>query len=256
MKINKDVLQQAMDEIMDEDLRRIDKSLEEETLNQQIEAAQKRMNWEELYRKPQESDKRKSIRWQKAAAVFLILLIVSSSSVYALGKVWKAGVKWDVGYGPDGDTFFFEAENGPTETASSDTIQNETVSEAPPDEIEIYYEPAYIPGGYEECEEESIGVGARMADMVYVKKEEKGKMYSIIVSQFVLSAIVSIDSKDMERKTVDINGWKGQLNCRKNKIALIWATDEYIFTIQSYGNASEEELLKVARSLKPAKSKP
>lgn len=255
MKIDKDVLQQAMEEIMDEDLERMNKSMDNEDLNQQIEDAKKRMDWEELYQKGQEPDKAKNISWQKAAAIFLILFLAGSSTTYAIGKILRTGAEWDVTYGISEDTFMFESEGTPMGTATPDATQKEAVSKTPPKEIEVYYEPAYIPKGYEEMEEDagSENGGKDSAFTYYIKEEKKGKIkvHSILVTQSVLNGTISIDSKNMTRETVYINGWKGQLNYKKNKIAIIWTTEEYVFSAHSYGDVSVEELLKVARSFRP-----
>lgn len=83
----------------------------------------------------------------------------------------------------------------------------------------------------------------------YVKKKKDKITTSIIFVQHILDASISIDSENMSRKMVDINGWKGQMNYKKNKKSIIWATNEYAFTVHGNGKVTEEELLKVARSV-------
>lgn len=120
----------------------------------------------------------------------------------------------------------------------------ESISEMAPDSIEIYYEPTYIPKGYEMWEE-----GYLKESWIYSMYYLKNKKQYITFQQTVLGGTISIDSENTERKEVEINGWKGQMNYKKNKKTLIWATNEYAFVMAHVGNISEEEILKVARSV-------
>lgn len=120
----------------------------------------------------------------------------------------------------------------------------ESISEMAPDSIEVYYEPTYIPKGYEMWEE-----GYLKESWVYNMYYLKNKKQYIIFTQDLLEGTISIDSENVERKEVEINGWKGQMNYKKNKKTIIWATNEYAFVLAHVGNISEEELLKVARSV-------
>lgn len=120
----------------------------------------------------------------------------------------------------------------------------ESISEMAPDSIEVYYEPTYIPKGYEMWEE-----GYLKESWIYSMCFLKNKKQYITFTQGLLGGTISIDSENAKRKEVEINGWKGQMNYKKNKQTLIWATNEYSFVIAHVGSISEEELLKVARSV-------
>lgn len=120
----------------------------------------------------------------------------------------------------------------------------ESVSKMAPDKIETYYEPVYLPDGYEMTD------NINNIDIMISKTYSKRKNI-ITFGQSVLEVTVSIDSQDMTRETVYINGWKGQLNHKKKKISLVWATNEYIFDLHGEGNVSKEELIKVAESVSP-----
>ncbi len=82
-------------------------------------------------------------------------------------------------------------------------------------------------------------------DMYYVKNKKQ----FLTFGQSTMGETISIDSENASRKEVTINGWKGQLNYKKKKKTIIWATDEYVFTVAGVGNISAEELLKVAKSV-------
>ena len=84
-------------------------------------------------------------------------------------------------------------------------------------------------------------------DMYYVKNKKQ----FLTFGQSTMEGTISIDSENASRKEVTINGWKGQLNNKKKKKTIIWATDEYVFTVTGVGNISAEELLKVAKSVTP-----
>lgn len=122
----------------------------------------------------------------------------------------------------------------------------ESVTEMPPDEIETYYSPAYIPDGYSKWEDGCLKQNWTY-DMYYVKNKEQ----FLTFGQSTMGGTISIDSENASRKEVTINGWKGQLNYKKKKKTIIWATDEYVFTVAGVGNISAEELLKVAKSVTP-----
>lgn len=120
----------------------------------------------------------------------------------------------------------------------------ESVAVMPPDKIEMYYAPSYIPDGY--SEQKDKGIKDELAyDIYYVKTEEQFIMYG----QTTLGGTTSIDSEGAKRKKVDINGWKGQMNYKKDKKTVIWATDEYAFVLTGVGDITEEEVLKMAKSV-------
>lgn len=129
----------------------------------------------------------------------------------------------------------------------------ESVTKMAPDVLEVYYEPAYLPDEYVLCKEESIMNDNMLHDMLYVKKVQGDIVGSVSYSQNILDAAISIDNIDMTREIIDINGWKGQLNYKKDKKSLIWATNEYSFTVHGTGEISKEDILKIARSMAPVK---
>lgn len=120
----------------------------------------------------------------------------------------------------------------------------ESVAVMPPDEIEVYYAPSYIPDRY--SENKDMGM---KNEQTYLAYYIRNKEQSLVYSQGLLGGTTSIDSEGVERKKVDVNGWKGQLNYKRGKKTIIWATNEYSFVLTNFGDLSEEEMLKVARSV-------
>ena len=106
--------------------------------------------------------------------------------------------------------------------------------------LETIYEPTYIPDGFELAYEDLVG------SMNYVQEYVKEKKY-LGFEQDTINVAKSIDSENMKRETVVIQGYEGQLNSKKGETILVWATDEYIFEISS--NLGKEEILKVAESV-------
>ena len=120
----------------------------------------------------------------------------------------------------------------------------ESVAVMPPDKIDTYYSPKYIPDGYLKWED-----GYVRNDLDYVMYYAKNKNQFLTFNQTTMAGTSSIDSENAKRKEITVNGWKGQLNYAKKKKTIIWATDEYVFTVSGVGDISEEELLKVAKSI-------
>lgn len=120
----------------------------------------------------------------------------------------------------------------------------ESVAVMAPDKIGTYYSPTYIPDGYSKWED-----GYIKNDLDYVMYYAKNKNQFFTFNQTTMEGTSSIDSENAKRKEVTINGWKGQLNYTKKKKTIIWATYEYVFTVSGVGDISEEELLKVAKSV-------
>lgn len=352
MKIRNDELRQALAEVRDEELDAILKVSEDKGLEQEIEDSKKRVNLEKIHRMTQKQEKRLwGMRLPRVAAVILAVVLVGTTTAYAIGKIHQAIVKWDTKLGENEDDFHFEVVN-PTETEVPEdgteiperiqrryhptyiaeefqehgedwqeqsyrvvykkkkerlrfeqmtktektmsapelsdqkniTVNGydgqvgnrgddrvlrfatdqyvfqlwtkaavswdemlrmaESVAVMPPDKIEMYYAPSYIPDGY--SEQEDKGIKDEWAyDIYYVKTEEQFIMYG----QTTLGGTTSIDSEGAKRKKVDINGWKGQMNYKKDKKTIIWATGEYAFVLTGVGDITEEEVLKMAKSV-------
>lgn len=124
----------------------------------------------------------------------------------------------------------------------------QSLSKMPPDEIETYYEPEYIPDEYEMSDEECV-----REDWMYQTTYKKDKKHDLVFLQTISEGAISIDSEKASREEVDINGWKGQLNKSKKKKTVIWATNDYVFVISAYGEIDEKELIRMAESVVPEK---
>lgn len=357
MKISNDELRQALAEVREEELDAILKFSEDKGLEQEIEDSKKRVNIEKIRRMAQKQEKRHwGMRLPRVAAAIFAVLLMGTTTAYAIGKIHQAIVKWDATLGRNEDDFHFEVINPaetevpeegteipdrierryhPTyiakgfhehgedwqdqsyrvvykkkkerlrfeqmtkteKTMSAPELSNrenitvngydgqmgysgdnrvlwfvtdqyafrlwtkaavswdemlrmaESVAIMPPDKIEMYYAPSYIPDGY--LEQKDLIMKDKWAyDIYYVKSEEQ----CIVYGQTTLIGTTSIDSEGAKRKQVDINGWKGQMNYKKDKKTVIWATNEYAFVVTGFGDITEEEVLKAARSVVPSEN--
>ena len=188
------------------------------------------LDWEKLYlegrdRKTQAATKkRKGLR---AAIVFFAVFLAGVTSVFSVEASRKVVLQWFARQGQKQDDFHFEQTVEPKE-------------KEPPKTIEKIYAPTYIPEGFELVDE--------MVDDLGVYDEyQKNKNY-IQFSQEVSEAHVAIDSEDMNREEVTVQGYQGQLNSKKGKTILIWATGEYVFTLSS--DLDKEEVVKIAESIR------
>ena len=140
----------------------------------------------------------------------------------------KAIIHWFTERGAKQDDFHFEQ-----------SLKEE--KKEPPQTIEKIYAPTYIPDGFEMADEIVV------EDIYGIQNYEKGKHY-ITLEQDIVNAGIAIDSEDMGREDVMIQGYQGQLNSKQGKIILIWATGEYVFTLSS--DLDREEVLKIAESIR------
>ena len=108
--------------------------------------------------------------------------------------------------------------------------------------LKTIYEPTYIPNGFEP-EEEPIN-----SPSFYSRDYWKGSFKNYLrFEQKDMGLLTTIDSENMKREKVTVQGYEGQLNYKKGETNLIWITDEYVFTIKS--SLGKKEVLKVAESV-------
>lgn len=196
-------------------------------------------DWQVLYEKGQEQEKTKGL-WKggrrniRIAMVLVLVLVTAGGTVFAFNA--EAGsrviIQWFTEWGGKDDGFHFAGDSEKTDVQ-------------PPQEIETVYEPTWIPEGFELTEDELIG------EICYWQEYMKGK-HQVEFQQNIVNAGITIDSEDMEREAVMINGYQGQLNSKEGKTGLIWATGEYVFMISS--DLGKEEVLKMAESVKEKKN--
>ena len=189
------------------------------------------LDWEKLYLEGRErktqaaTKKRKGLR---AAIVFFAVFLVGVTSVFSVEASRKAVLQWFARQGQKQDDFHFEQTVEPKE-------------KEPPKTIEEIYAPTYIPEGFELVDE-------MVAEEIYsVQNYAKGKHY-IALEQDIVNVGLAIDSEDMNREEVTVQGYQGQLNSKKGKTILIWATGEYVFTLSS--DLDKEEVVKIAESIR------
>ncbi len=189
-------------------------------------------DWEMLYEAGRMRKKKERTGYRRrariAAAVMLVLTVrlVSSFTAEAsqIGFI-RTLTQWFIDRGDSHDDFRYKQSE-----------QKEEASQT----LETIYEPTYIPDGFELAYEDLVG------SMNYVQEYVKEKKY-LGFEQDTINVAKSIDSENMKRETVVIQGYEGQLNSKKGETILVWATDEYIFEISS--SLGKEEVIKVAESV-------
>lgn len=184
--------------------------------------------WQEIYSKA----KRKNVviaghRFSRVAMIIFLIIIVGSSSIVGISAAHRLFSNWIVNKTGKEDTFHFQKKEMPKHKV--------------PKQIDTIYEPKYLPAGMKLIDQERDKL-----DNIFCYQ---GKAGYIECSQDLLNAAITIDSEGMKRKEVDINGYKGQMNYKKEKILLLWSTEDYTFCISMNGNVSTDEIVKMARSL-------
>lgn len=119
-----------------------------------------------------------------------------------------------------------------------------SIQEERPDGEEIVpVEPGYVPEGYEKtyCVVDDSGYRVK-----YIN--EKGNL--LYYEQMVTSAVGHfLDTEKILVKEVNIKGRKISIIIESSACTLYWRDDRYVYNILGSGNVSEEELLKMARSV-------
>ncbi len=196
-------------------------------------------DWQMLYKKGLEQKKengvRKGGRRNIRIAMVLVLVLVTAGGI-VLASSAEAGrrviMQWFTEWGDKDDGFHFAGDEDKKESP-------------PPREIETIYAPSWIPEGFELTVDELVG------EICYWQEYMKGK-HQVDFQQNIVNAGITIDSDGMEREDVMINGCQGQLNHKKDKTILIWATRNYVFMLSS--DLGKEEVLKMAESVKEKKN--
>lgn len=195
-------------------------------------------DWQTLYEIGQGQKETKGL-WKggrrniRIAMVLVLVLVTAGGTVFAFNS--EAGsrviIQWFTEWGDKDDSFHF----------ARDEEEKESL---PPQEIETIYAPTWIPEGFELTKDELVG------EICYWQQYMKGK-HQIDFQQNIMNAGVGMNSVDMVREEVMINGYQGQLNSKEGETMLIWATGEYAFIIG--GDLSKEEVMKMAESVKGKK---
>ena len=102
-------------------------------------------------------------------------------------------------------------------------------------------EPQYLPEGYVVSRDLS---NENSCYIVYVDSEENSIYYLQYIND---GTAVSVDTEDVEIKTVYINGLEGIMYENKGFNKIVFGDETYFYTI--YGRISMDELLKIAESI-------
>ena len=228
MKIDEKVLKEAFRQAQDI----ATKEMEEKAW--ELDETEPDRDWEMLYEAGRMRKKKERTRYRRrariAAAVMLVLTVGIASAFTAeasqIGFI-RTLTQWFVDRGDSHDDFRYKQSEQKEETSQ------------PPRTLETIYEPTYIPDGFELVVDDLLTVSH------FMYYEKGGKSFSF--DQGIMNGVISVDSENMKRETVVIQGYEGQMNSKKGETILVWATNEYIFTISS--NLGKEEILKVAESV-------
>lgn len=119
-----------------------------------------------------------------------------------------------------------------------------SASDAPaPETIETVYTFDFVPDGYTQTRAEVASNGSRM-------KWEDGAGNKLALSQYLLSSGYIVNTEGCARREVTVCGRAAVLYRRANVAYLIWATEDYSFTLISSGNPlPDETLLRLASGL-------
>lgn len=231
MKINREELREAFRQAQNTATEELETGMPE------TDVKMERQDWQTLYEIGQAQKEKKGIwkgsrRSMRIAMVVSLVLVVGTVSVFSSEAGRRAMMLWFTEWGDKDDGFHFSGDS-------------EKIDVQPPQEIETVYEPTWIPDGFELTEDELVG------GVCYLQDYMKGKHY-IGFEQDIVNAGITIDSEDMVREEVMVNGYRGQLNSKKGKTILIWATGEYVFLVSS--DLGKEVVLKIAESIKEKKN--
>lgn len=117
-------------------------------------------------------------------------------------------------------------------------------SDAPaPETIETVYTFDFVPDGYTQTVMDADSDCARM-------KWEDGADSKLTLLQYLLNSEFLVNTEGCERREVTVRGRTAMLYRRANVAYLVWATEDYSFTLISSGNPlPDETLLRLASGL-------
>ncbi len=110
-----------------------------------------------------------------------------------------------------------------------------------PETIEEQYAPTYLPEGYVACDE-------MLTRFDYSIRYENGN-HEIVCTQFVKNTVTNVDNERYFEKICIFDDYDGLLWGTGDEITIFFERYEYYFTISTYGEISENDLIKMAKSL-------
>ncbi|MBF4692008.1 DUF4367 domain-containing protein [Fusibacter ferrireducens] len=135
---------------------------------------------------------------------------------------------------------FIENKEKYTEIQVIDEISADNSIYVPQINRESYCYPEYLPKGYTYSHLDDL------SSMLYLYYVNDNK--TIIFAQSDSNSSNQIDTEGAEVAEVDINGVKGLLIQKEDRVMIAWVDFDRILNLKGY--ASKEEMLKIARSLK------
>ena len=164
---------------------------------------------------------------KKAVLALAAILILLITMVFSVSALREPVVRFIVEvYEKFSDVFFHQQE------------------EQFPNELEVYYVPAWLPEGYQADDAQTIDV-INLCERTFVHKSEN----DIIFKQYIITGTVSrIDTEGITPKSVTVNGNEGLFYSNNGIQRLLWNNGQYGFSI--FGPVTEAELLRMAESLR------
>jgi hypothetical protein len=164
---------------------------------------------------------------KRAAIIVLIILVTLFSTVFSVKALRDPTVNFIVHVYETISTIIFGTEDN----------QNDTY----PGVIEEYYEPVFVPDGFEIEEKRNVPL---LYQIEYYDKNDGDLLYE----QFsIKSAHFSIDTEGVSYENIKINGFSGIYYSNKGYQNYIWSDGRYGYCIS--GNIPREILLKMTESL-------
>jgi len=129
----------------------------------------------------------------------------------------------------------------------SDVILHKQQEEQFPVELEVYFEPTWLPEGYRFDADQSIDV-VNLCERLFVNETDN----DILFKQYVIiSSALRIDTEGIQSSHVVVNENEGLYYSNKGIQNLVWSDGQYGFRI--IGPVSEADLLRIAESIQPIK---
>lgn len=164
----------------------------------------------------------------KRIAIILIVIILSASTAISRVDALKRPII----------EFFIEI----YEKFSSLSYGGFDNGEIPPDKLEYYYEPGYLPEGY------ALKEHAKMQNMSLLFYSDDRGMELVFKQSVLTGTRMSIDTEDVQTETVTVNNTEAIYYSNKNVNSLIWTDGKYSYSV--IGKLTKEVLVHIAESIK------
>jgi len=176
--------------------------------------------------------RRKGVRTVKAILIAAAILMLIFASAMSVSAIRRAVYDFFMSFGEDHAVVSYEAER-----RLSDAMENEEITE-----IAVYYEPTYLPDGYQVTEK-------KMTNMSYSVNYTNG-VDSIRYKQVIKQSTALVDTEKELPNEVYIKDCLGFYTIGADSIHLMWNDSKYIYTIiVNTPDVEIEYVLRIAESV-------